>query len=103
MPPFCALLRSFVFLCLRSSALICVFLRPTAFRTTAFGNSTQQAGLQEMFAQNGGKTPLPGKRVLDIFGADVGQISVIFQNFVLNFGFFLGNFVQRSEKFAKKC
>ena len=44
--PFCALLRSFADLRLRSFALICalfalicVFLRPTAFRTTAFGNS----------------------------------------------------------------
>ena len=42
---FCVLLRSFVDLRLRSFALICsllphicVFLRPTAFRTTAFGN-----------------------------------------------------------------
>ena len=41
----CALLHSFallfVALCggdLRSFALICVFLRPTAFRTTMFGN-----------------------------------------------------------------
>ena len=30
-------MRSFADLCLRSFALICVFLRPTAFRTTEFG------------------------------------------------------------------
>ena len=36
--PFCALLRSFVDSLLRSFALICVFLHPTAFRATAFGN-----------------------------------------------------------------
>ena len=35
---FCALLHTFADLRLRSFALICVFLRPTAFRTTAFGN-----------------------------------------------------------------
>ena len=44
----CALLRPFAFFCrlafglfcahLRSFARICVFLRPTAFRMTAFGN-----------------------------------------------------------------
>ena len=39
--PFCALLRfAFALFCtdLRSFARICVFLHPTAFRTTAFGN-----------------------------------------------------------------
>ena len=36
---FCALLRSLADLGLRSFALFCVFLRPTAFRTTLFGNS----------------------------------------------------------------
>ena len=35
----CALLRSCVCPHLRSLVLICMFLRPTAFRTTAFGNS----------------------------------------------------------------
>ena len=35
--PFCANLRSFAHLRLRSFALICALLRPTAFRTTAFG------------------------------------------------------------------
>ena len=35
---FCALLRSSANFRLRSFALICVFLHPTAFRTTAFGN-----------------------------------------------------------------
>ena len=35
---FCALLRSFVLFCGLALALICVFLRPTAFRTIAFGN-----------------------------------------------------------------
>ena len=35
--PFCALLRSCVCALLRSFARICVFLRPTAFITTAFG------------------------------------------------------------------
>ena len=47
--PFCALFKSFALFCglafalfcarLRSFARICVFLRTTAFRTTAFGNS----------------------------------------------------------------
>ena len=45
--PFCILLRSFADLhcaLLRSFALICVFLRPAAFRTTAFGNCRKKFG-----------------------------------------------------------
>ena len=41
---FCALLRSFVYLCLCSFvpfAYICVILRPTAFRAIAFGNFSE--------------------------------------------------------------
>ena len=48
--PFCALLRSFVDLRLRSFAHICVFLRPTAFRTTAFGNFRKQVKLSSKFS-----------------------------------------------------
>ena len=44
-----ALERSFVDLCLRSFALICVFLRPTALRTTAFGNCRHKRGLKRKF------------------------------------------------------
>ena len=36
---FCTLLRRFAFLLLRSFVLICVFLPPTVFRATTFGNS----------------------------------------------------------------
>ena len=45
---FCALLRIFLQTCvcslLRSFACICVFLRPTAFRTNAFGNCIKYFG-----------------------------------------------------------
>ena len=52
---FCALLRSFADLRLRAFALFCVFLRTTAFRTTAFGNCRNFSRIivsESFFARN---------------------------------------------------